>query len=120
MKAMIIAALGVALAAPAGAVFAQQSRERTPTPPTSREPTRDIKEKSEAREVVDDTLITTKVKTALFAEKGIDSNRISVETEKGTVLLSGDVKSPDQRQRAEGLARNVRGVKEVDNKLEVK
>jgi len=38
--------------------------------------------------VVDDTLITTKVKTALLAEKGIDSARISVETEKGKVMLS--------------------------------
>jgi hyperosmotically inducible protein len=117
MKSLIIAALGVALVAPAAALFAQT---RTPTPPQSREPARDSQEKSNAREVVDDTLITTKVKTALIAEKGIDSNRISVETEKGRVMLSGDVRSPDQRQRAEGLARKVSGVKEVENKLEVK
>jgi osmotically-inducible protein OsmY len=117
MKAIIAAALGVALAAPAAALYAQ---DRTPMPPKSREPVRDTQDKSTAREVVDDTLITTKVKTALIAEKGIDSNRISVETEKGRVMLTGEVKSPDQRQKAEGLARKVDGVKSVDNKLEVK
>ena len=116
MKATLTAAaLGIALAAP---VFAQT--DRTPTPPTSREPVRDTQEKSAAREVVDDTLITTKVKTALLAEKGIDSARISVETDRGRVMLSGDVKGPDQRQRAEGLARQVAGVKSVENKLELK
>ena len=114
MKSIIVASLGIALAAPAGALFAQDR------PPSSREPARDTQDQSNAREVVDDTLITTKVKTALLAEKGIDSARISVETEKGKVMLSGDVKSPDQRQMAEGLARKVAGVKEVENKLEVK
>jgi osmotically-inducible protein OsmY len=118
MKAKIIAAtLGIALAAPTGALFAQ---DRTPMPPKSREPVRDTQDKSTAREVVDDTLITTKVKTALLAEKGIDSARISVETDKGKVMLSGDVKSPDQRQKAEGVARKIAGVKSVENKLEVK
>lgn len=71
-------------------------------------------------ELVDDSVITTKVKSALLTEKGIDSADVSVETFKGRVLLSGYVKSPDQRQRAEGLARQVTGVKEVNNKLEVK
>ena len=118
MKAKIIAALALALAAPSTALFAQD--RTTPTPPQAREPGRDTQEKSAAREVVDDTLITTKVKTALLAEKGIDSARISVETEKGRVMLSGDVKSPDQRQKAEGVARKVSGVKAVENKLEVK
>lgn len=116
--ATLAAALAAALAVPAGALFAQD--RTTPSPPSSREPTRDTQEKSTAREVVDDTLITTKVKTALLAEKGIDSNRISVETEKGKVMLSGDVKSPDQRQRAEGIARKIAGVTTVENKLEVK
>jgi hypothetical protein len=62
----------------------------------------------------------TKVKTALLSEKGIDSTAISVETFKGRVLLSGYVKGPDQRQRAEGLTRSVPGVKEVNNNLEMK
>ncbi|HEX2651582.1 MAG TPA: BON domain-containing protein [Burkholderiales bacterium] len=113
MKATLTAAaLALALAAPA----LVQAADKTPVARADRADS-DTHEKSS---MVDDTLITTKVKSALLAEKGIDSGKISVETEKGKVMLSGDVKSPDQRQRAEGIARKVTGVKEVDNKLEVK
>ena len=76
--------------------------------------------KESTGEAVDDSVITTKVKSALLTEKGIDSADVSVETFKGRVLLSGYVKSPDQRQRAEGLARQIGGVKDVNNKIEVK
>src|SRR5204863_191149 len=76
--------------------------------------------KESTGQVIDDSVITSKIKTSLIAEKGIDSTDISVETAKGRVMLSGDVKSPDQRQMAEGVARKVAGVKEVENKLEVK
>jgi hyperosmotically inducible periplasmic protein len=117
MKATLIAAaLGIALGAPA----VLKAADKTPIAREDRAATSSIHDKSSAREMVDDTLITTKVKSALIAEKGIDSGRISVETEKGKVMLSGDVKSPDQRQRAEGIARKVSGVKRVDNKIEVK
>ena len=71
-------------------------------------------------EVLDDSVITTKVKTALLTEKNVDSTAISVETFKGRVLLAGYVKSPDQRQRAEGVARSVAGVKAVNNKIELR
>jgi len=67
--------------------------------------------KESTGELLDDSVITTKVKTAIIAEKGIDGTSVSVETNKGRVLLSGYVKSPDQRQRAEGLARQVGGVR---------
>jgi len=71
-------------------------------------------------EVLDDSVITAKVKTALLTEKDIDGAAISVETFKGRVLLAGYVKGPDQRQRAEGLTRAVPGVKAVNNKLILK
>ena len=71
-------------------------------------------------EVLDDSVITTKVKSALLTEKGIDSAAISVETFKGRVLLAGYVKNPDQRQRAEGITRSVAGVKAVNNKIELR
>jgi osmotically-inducible protein OsmY len=76
--------------------------------------------KESTGELLDDSVITTKVKSALLAEKEVDSTTISVETFKGRVLLAGYVKSPDQRQRAEGVARSVGGVKAVNNKLEVR
>ena len=117
MKATLTAtALALALGAPA----VLQAADKTPVARDDSAPTSSDHDKDSARAMVDDTLITTKVKTALIAEKGIDSGKISVETEKGKVMLSGDVKSPDQRQRAEGIARKVTGVKEVDNKIEVK
>jgi osmotically-inducible protein OsmY len=71
-------------------------------------------------EVIDDSVITTKVKSSLLTEKGIDSTDISVETSKGRVLLSGFVKSSDQRQRAEQIARGTSGVRSVANRLEVR
>ena len=71
-------------------------------------------------EVIDDSVITTKVKSALITDKTVSGTSISVETFKGRVLLAGYVKSPDERQRAEGLARAVPGVKAVNNQIEIK
>ena len=71
-------------------------------------------------EMLDDSVITTKVKSALLTEKGVDSTAISVETFKGRVLLAGYVKSPDERQRVEGIARAVPGVKTVNNRIELR
>jgi len=76
--------------------------------------------KESTGEVLDDSVITTKVKSALLTEKDVDSTAISVETFKGRVLLAGFVKNPAQRQRAEGVARGVAGVKAVSNTLEVR
>jgi osmotically-inducible protein OsmY len=71
-------------------------------------------------EVIDDSVITTKIRSSLIAEKGIDSTGISVETNKGQVLLSGAVKSSSQRSRAEQIARDVNGVRSVSNRIEVR
>ena len=71
-------------------------------------------------EVIDDSVITTKVKTALVADKRVSGMDVSVETFKGRVLLSGYVNNPDERQTAERIARNVAGVKEVNNRIAVR
>lgn len=71
-------------------------------------------------ELIDDSVITTKVKTALLTEENVPGTAISVTTFKGRVLLAGYVKSPDERQRAEGVARAVPGVKTVSNQIEIK
>jgi osmotically-inducible protein OsmY len=71
-------------------------------------------------ELIDDSVITTKVKSALVADKTVSAMDVSVETFKGRVLLAGFVKSPDQRQRAESVARSVKGVKAVSNQIEVR
>jgi len=71
-------------------------------------------------QAVDDTSITTKVKAALVAEPGLKSAQISVDTKDATVTLSGNVDSPDQRERAKQVASSVEGVKNVVDGLAVK
>jgi hyperosmotically inducible periplasmic protein len=69
---------------------------------------------------IDDTEITAKVKAAIFAEPGIKTLQISVDTVKGVVTLSGSVDSQSIRNRANELASAVTGVKDVENRLVVK
>ena len=71
-------------------------------------------------EYVDDTVITTKVKTAVFNEPTLKSAEINVETFKGTVQLSGFVKYQADANKAGEVARGVGGVKSVKNDLRMK
>jgi osmotically-inducible protein OsmY len=66
---------------------------------------------------IEDTEITAKVKAAIFAEPGLRTLQISVDTVKGVVTLTGSVDSAASGERAKSLAGAVAGVKEVDNKL---
>ena len=70
-------------------------------------------------EVIDDSVITTKVKTALIADTRVRGRDVSVETFKGRVLLSGYVSTPEERKAAQDIARSVAGVKEVNNRISV-
>jgi hyperosmotically inducible protein len=71
-------------------------------------------------EYVDDSVITTKVKTMLASDDFLKSFEISVETYKGTVQLSGFVDSQKAIDKAGEIARGVKGVKSVKNNLNVK
>src|SRR6476619_2910762 len=71
-------------------------------------------------EYMDDSLITTKVKTAIFNEPGLKVSQISVETYKGVVQLSGFVDSSDAGSKAADLAREVGGVSSVKNDTRVR
>jgi hyperosmotically inducible periplasmic protein len=71
-------------------------------------------------EHIDDTTITTTVKTKLAAEKGTTLTRIQVDTDRGVVQLSGVVDSAAEKSRAEQITRGVGGVKAVKNSLQVK
>jgi osmotically-inducible protein OsmY len=75
---------------------------------------------SSAGEYVDDSVITTKVKALLAQDDFLKSFRISVETYKGTVQLSGFVNSRDAVRKADQIARSVKGVTSVKNSLIVK
>ena len=71
-------------------------------------------------EYVDDTVITTKVKAAIFNEPTLKSAEINVETFKGIVQLSGFVRSTASINKAIEVARSVGGVKSVKNSLQLK
>jgi osmotically-inducible protein OsmY len=71
-------------------------------------------------EYVDDTVITTKVKAAIFNEPTLKSAEINVETFKGVVQLSGFVSSPAAENTAIAVARQVGGVKSVKNDMRLK
>ena len=69
---------------------------------------------------VDDATITTKVKARFVENKQVDATAISVETLKGSVMLSGFAKSSEERATAESLARGVKGVTGVTNNIVVR
>lgn len=69
---------------------------------------------------IDDSVITTKVKTAIFNEETLKTLQINVKTFKGVVQLSGFVDSAKSVNKAGEVAGSVPGVKEVKNDLIVK
>ena len=69
---------------------------------------------------IDDAEITSKVKAAIFAEPGIKTLQVSVDTVGGVVTLSGSVDSQSISNRARELASAVAGVSDVENHLVVK
>jgi osmotically-inducible protein OsmY len=71
-------------------------------------------------QVIDDSTITTKVKSALIADPEVKGTQMQVEVYRGVVQLSGFVDRPADAQRAVAVARNVEGVQEVRNNLIVK
>jgi len=71
-------------------------------------------------EYIDDTLLTTKVKAAIFNEPSLKSTEINVETFKGVVQLSGFVRSQADINKAVEVAQGVKGVKSVKNDMRVK
>lgn len=71
-------------------------------------------------EYVDDSVITTKVKAAIFNEPTLKSAEINVETFKGVVQLSGFVKYKADMDKAVEVTRSVKGVKSIKNDMRSK
>jgi osmotically-inducible protein OsmY len=63
---------------------------------------------------VDDSVITTKVKSSFVADSTVSALDISVETTQGVVNLTGIVNNEQERQRAIQIAQETDGVKKVD------
>ena len=70
-------------------------------------------------EVIDDSVLTARVKKELFDQKGVSMLDVSVNTYRGVVQLSGFVPTSEASRLAEEAARRVEGVKDVKNDLRV-
>ena len=71
-------------------------------------------------EYIDDTTITTKVKTAIFDEPSLKVFQINVETYKSVVQLSGFVRTNTEIGKAGSIARSVKGVVSVKNDIQLR
>jgi hyperosmotically inducible periplasmic protein len=65
---------------------------------------------------IDDSVITTKVKSSFVADSTVSALDISVETSQGVVNLTGIVNTEQERQRAIQIAQETNGVKQVNAK----
>jgi len=73
-----------------------------------------------AGQMVDDTVITSKVKAAFVEDEKVSALRINVTSYKGVVQLSGFANSAQEADRAAEVARKVPGVKQVKNDILLK
>ena len=69
---------------------------------------------------VDDSAITSSVKARFVDNSAVDASAISVETMKGTVMLSGFAKNTAEKSTAETIAMKVPGVVGVKNQIVVR
>lgn len=69
---------------------------------------------------VDDALIATKVKAKIAADTDINTFNIDVDVQQGVVTLTGLVRTAEARDDAAEIASGVKGVKRVENRIEVK
>ncbi|MFL6563903.1 MAG: BON domain-containing protein [Burkholderiales bacterium] len=71
-------------------------------------------------EFLDDSVITSKVKTAIFNEPSLKVRQIAVETYKNVVQLSGFVGSSEEMSKAVDVARSIDGVRSVKNDMRLR
>lgn len=71
-------------------------------------------------ENIDDSYITTAVKSKLASDKLVSLTRVEVETNNGIVYLTGQVETAEQRSHIGSLTSQVEGVKKVVNNLQVR
>ena len=128
MQLLALFAAGTALVA-AGCDRNDATRTTSTTPPTAADKAANAVEKAadktataanKAGDKMDDAALTAKVKTALMAEPGIKSLEINVDTRDNNVTLAGTVPSAELKVRAMDVAKNVEGVKSVNDQLVIK
>ena len=70
-------------------------------------------------EYVDDSWITSKVKSEMIADKAVSAHNINVNTTGGVVTLSGTAPTSQESNKAAEIAHGVKGVKQVENNIRV-
>ena len=68
---------------------------------------------------VDDSWITSKVKSEMVANKSVSARNITVNTSKGVVTLTGTAATAQESEKAAEIARGVKGVASVENDIRV-
>ena len=68
-------------------------------------------------EYVDDSWITTKVKSEMIADKAVDARHISVDTTNGVVTLAGTASNWTEANKAAEIAHSIKGVQRVQNNI---
>lgn len=66
-----------------------------------------------------DVLVAEEVKAALATRPEVGAPQVDVSSRDGAVTLRGRVPDPQARERATEIARSIRNVKQVDNRLTV-
>ena len=72
-----------------------------------------------AKDEMTDAGITARIKTEYAKDKEVSMLKISVDTEKGVVKLTGNAKSKGEADKAEQIAKNTKGVTSVKNEIKV-
>lgn len=72
-----------------------------------------------AKEVVEDSWITTKIKADQAADKKVSAMHVKVETKNGVVTLSGEAKTQAEVDAAVAMAKGTKGVVSVKNDIKV-
>lgn len=70
-----------------------------------------------AGEVIDDARIVSELKAKFAADSDLSAFKINIDSTAGDVRLRGEVKTLAARQKAEQMARDLKGVKSVSNQL---
>ena len=77
-------------------------------------------QRSESDRVVDDATIQSKVKSELIDDPRVDAEAVNLEVRRGVVTLVGWVGSDNERRAIEDVAWRVSGVKDVDNRIQLR
>jgi hyperosmotically inducible protein len=128
--ALASASIVVACERPGGQVIssAAETHSRNAAPPLrASEPPRDADAAGRsptpapaalpARESISDAVITARIRASILADAGMSGADVSVNTDRGVVILAGEVKSYEQAAIASAYAQRPDGVMRVDNQL---